>query len=114
MCVYAKSLHSCLTLCDPMDLRLPDSSIHGSLQARTLEYVAISSPGDLPGPEIEPLSLMSPTLAGRILTTSTTWKAQYTNYKFINIYLFIYLYMFLYVCVHVKFSHNSESQVSLS
>ena len=42
MCVYAKSLHSCLTLCDPMDRRLPDSAIHGSLQARTLEYVAIS------------------------------------------------------------------------
>ena len=29
--------------CDPMDCSLPDSSVHGILQARTLEWVAISS-----------------------------------------------------------------------
>ena len=33
---------SCLTLCDPMDCSLPGSSIHGILQARVLEWVAIS------------------------------------------------------------------------
>ena len=38
----AKSLQSCPTLCDPMDCSLPGSSIHGILQARTLEWVAIS------------------------------------------------------------------------
>ena len=32
---------SCLTLCDPMDCSLPGSSIHGFLQARILEWVAI-------------------------------------------------------------------------
>ena len=31
-----------VTLCDPMDCRLPGSSIHGILQARVLEWVAIS------------------------------------------------------------------------
>ena len=31
-------------------------------------------PGDLPDPGIEPESLMSPALAGRFFTTSTTWK----------------------------------------
>ena len=31
----AKSLQSCLTLCDPMDCSLPDSSIHGIFQARS-------------------------------------------------------------------------------
>jgi len=31
-------------------------------------------PGDLPDPGIEPMSLMSPELAGRFFTTSTTWK----------------------------------------
>ena len=34
--------YSCLTLGDPMDCSLPGSSIHGSLQARVLEWVAIS------------------------------------------------------------------------
>ena len=33
---------SCLTLCDPMDCSLPDFSIHGILQSRILEWVAIS------------------------------------------------------------------------
>ena len=32
---------SCLTLCHPMDYSLPDSSVHGSFQARILEWVAI-------------------------------------------------------------------------
>ena len=39
----AKSLQSCPTLCDPIDGSLPGSSVHGILQARTLEWVAISS-----------------------------------------------------------------------
>ena len=38
----AKSLQSCLTLCDPMDCSLPGFSVSGILQARTLEWVAIS------------------------------------------------------------------------
>ena len=33
---------SCLTLCDPVDCSLPGSSVHGILQARILEWVAIS------------------------------------------------------------------------
>ena len=39
----AKSLQSCLTLCDPMDCSPPGSSVHGILQARILVWVAISS-----------------------------------------------------------------------
>ena len=38
----AKSLQSCLTLCDPIDGSPPASSVPGILQARTLEWVAIS------------------------------------------------------------------------
>ena len=38
----AKSLQSCLTLCNPIDSSPPDSPIPGILQARTLEWVAIS------------------------------------------------------------------------
>ena len=38
----AKSLQSCLTLCNPMDCSLPGFSTHGILQARTREWVAIS------------------------------------------------------------------------
>jgi len=38
----AKSLQSCLTLCNPMDCSPPGSPVPGILQARTLEWVAIS------------------------------------------------------------------------
>ena len=38
----AKSIQSCRTFCDPMDCSLPGSSAHGILQAKMLEWVAIS------------------------------------------------------------------------
>ena len=43
-------------LCDPMDCRPSGSSVLGIFQARTLEWVAISSSRDLPDPGIEPRS----------------------------------------------------------
>ena len=56
VCIYtnvyaaaaAKSLQSCPTLCDPTDSSPPGSSIHGILQARVLEWVAISFSYDCP------------------------------------------------------------------
>ena len=59
MCVYVRArtrVHSvawsCLALCDPMDCNALGFPVHGILQARILEWVAISSrgsswPGDL-------------------------------------------------------------------
>ena len=41
-CMHAKLLQSCPTLCNPMDSCPPGSSIHRILQARILEWVAIS------------------------------------------------------------------------
>ena len=49
-----KVAQSCPTLCDPMDY-----TVHGILQARTLEWVAFPFSRDLPNPGIEP---RSPTL----------------------------------------------------
>ena len=62
-------LSSVLTLFDPMDSSLPGSSVHGIFQARKLEWVAISSSGDLPnqGTE-EPASPVSPALADGFFT----------------------------------------------
>ena len=42
-CVLAKSIQLRPTMCDPVDCSLPGSSVHGSLQARTLEGVAVPS-----------------------------------------------------------------------
>ena len=43
VCVHTKSLQLCLTLCNPMDCSPSGSSIHGILQARILEWVAMHS-----------------------------------------------------------------------
>ena len=43
VCVCIKLLQPCLTLCDPMDCSPPGSSVHGILQARILEWVAMPS-----------------------------------------------------------------------
>ena len=73
----AETIPVCPTLCNPMDHRPPGSSVHGILQARILEWVAIPPPGDLPDPGIKPESLKFPALAGGFFTTSATCEAQY-------------------------------------
>ena len=47
LCLYAKSLQSCPTLCNTMDCSPLSSSVHGILQARILEWVATPSRGSL-------------------------------------------------------------------
>ena len=74
-CMCAKTLRSCLTLCDPMDCSLPGSSVHGIFQARIPEWVTISySRGNLTTPGIEPVSLASTALASRFFPTIATWE----------------------------------------
>ena len=59
----AKSLQSCLTLCNPVDCSLPRSSVHGIFQARILggnaqywKEMPFPSPVDLSNPGMEPRS----------------------------------------------------------
>ena len=57
-----------------MDGSPPGSSVHGILQARMLEWVAIASSRDLPNPGIKPTSLASPALAGGFFITEPPGK----------------------------------------
>ena len=52
----SEATQSCPTLCGPVDCNPPGSSIHVILQARILEWLAISFARDLPNPGIEPRS----------------------------------------------------------
>ena len=70
VCTRARAysvIHLCLTLCNPMNSSPPGSSVHGILQARILEWVAISSSRASFGPRIEAASCA---LAGRFFTTA--------------------------------------------
>ena len=70
--IHAKSLQSCLTLCDPVDHNPPGFFVHGILQARILDGFPCPPPGTLSDPGIEPASLTSPALADRFFTISAT------------------------------------------
>ena len=69
-----KSFQSGPTLCDPRNCSPPGSSVHGIFQARTLEWVSISSSMGLPDPGIEPESPASPAFQADSLPTETQGK----------------------------------------
>ena len=69
-------VQSCLTLCNPMDCSPPDSSVHGILQARILEWVAMPSSRDLPKPGIKH---RSPTLQADYLPSEPLEKPMNTG-----------------------------------
>ena len=71
-----KSLQSCLTLCDPMDLAHQAPLSMGFSRQECWSRMPCPCPEDLPKPGIEPVSLTSLALAGRFLTTSANWEAQ--------------------------------------
>ena len=75
----AKLLQLCPALCDPLDCSLPSSSVHGILQARVLEWVAISSSKGSSLLRDGTLPLVSPALAVRFFTTSTIREAHGIN-----------------------------------
>ena len=94
ICVH----QSCLTLCNPMNCSLPSSSVHGILQARILERVAIPSPGNIPDPGIK---LRSPALQVDSLPSETPRKfiqstkkrynwAHFTNECYWNIWILVF------------------------
>ena len=69
-CVHAQL---CLTLCNPLDCSPPGSSVHGILQARILERVAMpSSRGSSPPRD----PTQAPRIAGGFFTTSAMWEAR--------------------------------------
>ena len=80
----------------PLDYSPPGSSVHGILQSRLSEWVAISSfpsLAGLPDPGTEPVSLASPASAGGFFTSSATWEATYAcrwnlrlNLEVVNFY----------------------------
>ena len=70
VCMHAKLLQSCPTLCAPMDCSPPGSSVHGILQARIWRGLPCPPSGDLPDPGIEPTSPVAPALQADSLTLS--------------------------------------------
>ena len=66
-------------LCNPIDCSPPGTSVHGILQARILQWIAISPSRGPSWPRNAPLALRS-ALAGGFFTTSATWEAPACHY----------------------------------
>ena len=76
----AKSLQSCLTLCQPMDCSPPGASVQGSSRQEHRSGLPCPPPGHLSHPGIKHTSLLPPAFAGRSFTISTTWEALYITF----------------------------------
>ena len=91
-CVLSCFSHIWLCVIPYTVCSVPGFSVHGILQARTLEGLPCPPPGDLPNLGTEPASLTSLALAGVFFTTSTTWGALQIPYTCVSIW---YLSLFL-------------------
>ena len=74
--MHTKSCQLCPTLCDPMDCSPPGSSVHGILQARILEWVAIFSSRGSSQPRDRTHASCSSCIAGRFFTPEPPGKAK--------------------------------------
>ena len=93
----AKSLQLCPTLCDPMDGSPPGSSIHGILQVRVLEWLAIAF-----SKRTEELLLKTNTLYGTFLKKNVQWWKDPLNQIFLLCLLFMPVCQCTLVCPTLK------------
>ena len=82
--MHAESLQSYPTLCHPMDCSLPGSSVHGILQGRILEWVALPSCRGSSRPRDQTCVSYISCIGRGFFTTSTTCKAQEVAESILN------------------------------
>ena len=110
MCVHAKSLQLCPTLCDAMDCSPPGSSVHGILQARILEWVAVPSSS---GSNLCLLCLMH-WQAGSLPMICNLFHYFKVRALFFFCCCFFKLHLFLvFICHSVQFSSVAQSRLTL-
>ena len=116
LCLCVCYLLSCVWLCNPMNCSLPGSSVHGILQARVLEWVAIPFCRDLPNPGIKPGSRA---LQGDSLPSEPPGKPSSVllmNFSMVSaqllmdliqgcFFLLMVFFIFIFSVLHVKLFH---------
>ena len=104
-CVCAKSLQSCPTLCNPMNCNLPGFSVHGILQTRILEWVAM--PSSRGSPQLRDQIHVSSVscIGGSSLSLAPPGKPRYSLKRNEN----ICLHKDLHMNIHYSTIYNSEN-----
>ena len=98
-CMHAKSLQLCPILCNPMNCSPPDSSVHGILQARILEWAAIPfSRGSSWPRDRTPISCGS-CIAGGFFTTEPLGRQAHNSFFFFLFALCLIVCSFYNDCV---------------
>ena len=92
ICIYrhAQSLQSCPTLCSPMDCSPPGSSVHGILQARTLEGVAMPSSRGSSQPRGRTRVASISCITGRFFTAELQQSTPPHTHTYILFYIFFH------------------------
>ena len=92
-----------LTFCNSMDCSPPGSSVYGISQARILEWLPFPTPGDLPEAGIEPMSFVSPALAGGFFTSASPEKPIRMSIYMVFLYILISVHIrnrfYMFVCI---------------
>ena len=89
---HTQSLPPCPPLCDPVDRSPPGASVHGILQARTLEWVAMPSCSVSSDPGIKLVSPATPALAGKFFTAEPLGRPHaYFSYIYIGLLIYSYI-----------------------
>ena len=102
--MHAKSLQSCPTLCDTMDHSPPESSVRGILQARILEWVAISSSGASSQPRDQTHISYVSCIGRWVFTANATWKDR------AGVYMHAKADVCKCACMHVRVSRTRASK----
>ena len=114
MCRCAKKLQLCLTLYHPMDCSPPSSSVHGILQARILEWVAIPSSKESfqsrDQTHVSYASCISRLVLYHLHHLGSPKKNTYT-YMYICVYIYIYIYTHTHIYIH---THTYRERFSTS
>ena len=101
-CVRAKSHQSCLTLWDPMDCSPPGSSVHGILQARILEWVAVPSSRVSSWARDWTCLFYISCIGRQVLYHWVTWE----THVYMDVYIFVCVCVSVYMCLFInKYTH---------
>ena len=100
--VCAKSLQTCLTLCDLMNRSPPGSSVHRILQVRTLEWVAMPLSRGSSQLGIKPTSSLKSACSGkRVLYHQSHQGSSCLLHVCVNIYTHIYIHIHTCTYIHI-------------
>ena len=94
-CMPAPSLHLCLTLCDPMNCSPPGSSVHGILQVRILEWVAM--PASRGSSQLRDRTWVS-CIEGGFLSTELLGKPHISWYYTVKIKSVLFIFCACFLC----------------